>query len=62
MTMCVLQILDIVDGTGSGDVDTSHVVEAKEDVIVGLHGDKMLLDPAWQNPSGATLPRRAPGC
>lgn len=51
-----LQILDIVDGTGSGDVDTSKTVEAEDAVIVGIHGDKMALNSAWQNPTGAALP------
>ena len=55
----MLQILDIVDGTGSGDVDTAHTVEAEESVIAGLHGNKMLVDPAWENPTGAALPTRA---
>ena len=58
----MLQILDIVDGTGSGDVDTAHIVEAKDSIIAGLHGNKMLLDPAWQNPTGAALPTSAPAC
>ncbi|KAL0038695.1 hypothetical protein WJX79_003623 [Trebouxia sp. C0005] len=46
------KILDIVDGTGSGDVGTSKTVEAEDAVIVGIHGDKMALNPAWQNPTG----------
>ncbi|KAL0024941.1 hypothetical protein WJX77_004746 [Trebouxia sp. C0004] len=46
------KILDIVDGTGSGDVDTSKTVEAEDAVIVGIHGDKMALNPAWENPTG----------
>lgn len=58
----MLQILDIVDGTGSGDVDTAHVVEATDSVIAGLHGNKLSLDPAWQNPTGAALPTRASAC
>ena len=55
----LLQILDIVDGTGSGDVDTSKTVEAEDAVIVGIHGNKMALNPAWQNPRGAALPTTA---
>ena len=46
------QILDVVDGTGSGDVDTSKIVEAEEGSIVGVHGDKLKVNPSWQNPSG----------
>ena len=47
------QIIDIVDGTGSGDVDTSIVVEAKKDgIIAGLYGDDLKLNSAWKNPTG----------
>ena len=41
-----------MDGTGSGDVDTSKVVEAEEGSIVGIHGDKLKANPEWKNPSG----------
>ena len=47
-----IQILDIVDGTGSGDVDTSSTVEAKDGVILGIYGDNMTLNPEWSNPTG----------
>jgi tripeptidyl-peptidase II len=47
------KIVDIVDCTGSGDVDTSTVVKADEEgCIVGLYGRRMKLNPAWTNPSG----------
>ena len=44
--------MDVVDGTGSGDVDTSKVVEAEEGSIVGIHDDKLKVNPEWKNPSG----------
>ena len=48
-----LQILDVLDCTGSGDVDTSRVVKADEDgCIEGLYGNKLRVNPDWVNPSG----------
>lgn len=51
---CVrLQILDVVDCTGSGDVDMSKVVKADDESCVpGVFGDKLRVNPAWKNPSG----------
>lgn len=48
-----LQILDLLDCTGSGDVDTSKVVQADEEGhITGLYGKKLKVNPDWKNPSG----------
>ena len=48
-----LQILDVLDCTGSGDVDTSTVRKVDEDgCIEGLYGNKLRLNPEWSNPSG----------
>lgn len=47
------QILDIIDCTGSGDIDTSTVVAADDaGCIMGASGRKLALNPDWQNPSG----------
>lgn len=46
------KILDVIDGTGSGDVDTTTVVEPTDGVIEGLTGRKLTLEPQWSNPSG----------
>jgi hypothetical protein len=47
------KILDLVDGTGSGDVDMSKEVEAEAvGVLKGLHGKKLLVNSSWSNPTG----------
>lgn len=45
--------MDVLDCSGSGDVDTSQVVEANEEgIIEGVNGKKMKLNPNWSNPKG----------
>ncbi|CAM0944650.1 unnamed protein product [Alopecurus aequalis] len=46
------KILDVIDCTGSGDVDTSKVVKADaEGAIVGASGTRLIVNPSWKNPS-----------
>ncbi|ORX58714.1 subtilisin-like protein, partial [Hesseltinella vesiculosa] len=54
------KIIDIVDCTGGGDVDTSTIVKAstkeingkQASVLEGLSGRTLVIDPSWKNPSG----------
>ncbi|CAL9008689.1 unnamed protein product [Prunus brigantina] len=47
------KILDVLDCTGSGDVDTSKVVKADENgSIRGASGASLVVDSSWKNPSG----------
>ena len=47
--------MDLVDTTGSGDVETSTVCKTtseREREIVGLSGRKLSIPDHWSNPSG----------
>ncbi|PON90851.1 Tripeptidyl peptidase [Trema orientale] len=47
------KILDVIDCTGSGDVDTSKVVKADENgCIRGASGASLIVNSSWKNPSG----------
>ncbi|OWM79539.1 hypothetical protein CDL15_Pgr022951 [Punica granatum] len=47
------KILDVLDCTGSGDIDTSKVVKADADGrIVGASGASLPVNPSWKNPCG----------
>ncbi|XP_050387526.1 tripeptidyl-peptidase 2, partial [Argentina anserina] len=47
------KILDVLDCSGSGDVDTSKVVKADENCcITGASGASLLVNSSWKNPSG----------
>ncbi|XAR53659.1 Tripeptidyl-peptidase II [Bertholletia excelsa] len=47
------KILDVIDCTGSGDIDTSNVVKADADgCIRGASGATLIVNSSWKNPSG----------
>lgn len=46
------KVVDIVDATGSGDVDMSKVVKPVDGKVTGLSGRELTLNPKWKNPSG----------
>ncbi|CAN0902776.1 Tripeptidyl-peptidase 2 [Linum grandiflorum] len=47
------KVLDVIDCTGSGDIDTSKVVKADADgCIRGASGASLAVNPSWKNPSG----------
>ena len=49
------QLVDVLDCTGAGDVDTSEVVHLDENgCIKGVNGKCMKVHPDWKNPSGAS--------
>ncbi|KAK9121596.1 hypothetical protein Syun_019213 [Stephania yunnanensis] len=47
------KILEVIDCTGSGDIDISKVVKVDGDgCIVGVSGRQLTVNPSWKNPSG----------
>ncbi|KAL8557152.1 hypothetical protein ACS0TY_004563 [Phlomoides rotata] len=47
------KILDVIDCTGSGDIDTSTIVKADDNgCILGTSGNPLVVNPSWKNPSG----------
>ncbi|MGA1235400.1 MAG: S8 family serine peptidase [Limisphaerales bacterium] len=47
-----VKIIDVVDATGSGDVDTSTVREAEDGELAGLSGRALRVGSDWSNPTG----------
>ena len=46
------KIIDRIDGSGAGDVDTSTVVAASDGVVVGITGRTLKIPSDWTNPTG----------
>eukprot|EP00112_Aurelia_sp_Birch-Aquarium-sp1_P025902 Seg888.11 transcript_id=Seg888.11/GoldUCD/mRNA.D3Y31 product="Tripeptidyl-peptidase 2" protein_id=Seg888.11/GoldUCD/D3Y31 len=46
------KIVDLIDCSGSGDVDTSVTRTANDGKILGLSGRQLRVPSGWQNPSG----------
>ena len=46
------KIIDMIDGSGDGDVDTSTTVTTKDDIVTGLTGRKLKIDPKWKGKEG----------
>jgi tripeptidyl-peptidase-2 len=46
------KIIDMIDGTGSGDVATTTVRKAERQTLQGLSGRTLKLPSDWKNPSG----------
>ena len=47
-----VKVIDMIDGTGSGDVDCQKVQTAKNGLLAGFADRKLKINPAWTNPSG----------
>ena len=53
-----MQIVDVLDCTGSGDVNVTSKAQADPldpRLIKGVYGNDLKLNPDWVNPSGVAL-------
>ena len=46
------KIIDAIDGTGSGDVDTSTIRKIEDGRLLGRSGRLLTIDSKWKNPTG----------
>lgn len=46
------KVIDVIDGTGSGDVSMSKPKKTEDNKLTGLTGRTLKLDPEWKNPKG----------
>ncbi len=46
------KVIDMIDGTGSGDVQLGKKVKAEKGKLLGLTGRELTIDPKWKNPTG----------
>lgn len=47
------KVIDVIDGTGSGDVAMSELVKPDADALRGATGRMLQIDSRWSNPQGA---------
>ncbi|XP_043246717.1 tripeptidyl-peptidase 2-like [Amphibalanus amphitrite] len=46
------KVVDLIDATGAGDVDTTHVAELRDGVLNGLSGRRLKVPAGWECPTG----------